>query len=928
MISDAQSNFGSWSLKLRSSNAYDEQGRLLPAAPQELLDLFAVTDGPDAFLGHIIVTSQAFDPAEVDVLALSRYTGVLRESKFSSTEVEINGSGLVYWLGDLQERGPVFRTELSLEGESFADGIAAILPPAIAPGTIVPEAGTASANYLYVTARAALENWLSLFGAEYYITPQGELNAGTPASLFPSYNNPTTFVIRKGAGADMNLKPLPLSSATMSGDMTNFATRVVSLVQVEETSFIEGQAEESTAKRDLHGNLVDITDINNETTTLAANADARAAARLAQIGVPRTSVELSTENYDIHGDFKPGDSIWVYDVASGLYDLSNEINFRGQTYWPVKLRVLEISYPITKGMGVYFRAPTPSATIYDLTPYFVPEPAGTSQIEVGAFTRSLIPPSSGGIGGVIAPIINPESPPPIPDPPTIFGNERSILVKQPTTSGGLPLPLTVTKFDIYASTTSGFTPGPTNYIGYISVAKADITLNIDVLKSFKWEEPAQTYVRTSAVNTAGPGPASTEVAVTAGLIPSAAILSLVADKIDAGTISASVTIMSPEIYGGIIATAMGTGQRVAMEEGDFDRIKFYTGDVSEDSPGFLYTTTTGAGGTKQIYMAAFGPRFAGLGTGSWTTQSGSTDGTLKAGAAISATSAAGLDAIAQVAAQSHEVRGWIGDYATGRRWVLTPTSAELSYGDATQPSLAMGATSGSLSTAATGRFVAVTPTHAILAYAATGRRIHADSDGVSAFGSDNVEKWKVDDTYIHSFRDVVMHDWLLSLRGVNDNNWLGYSSGFDGPILKGNEVVGVSSATRDTVLQVGTAINEALLMNNASSSYANFFAIINDMSDPELKDVLKTKVPDALADVLQTETFLYRDKGKKKGSPFIGVSALALPDYLTTQSSLELPSGRKAWSIKPSSAIAWVIRAMQQLYREFDERLKKLEEEP
>lgn len=602
-INDTANNYGAFSIKLRSQAGRDDKGKPLPAAPQEILDLFAVTDGPDQFLGHVIVTSQAFDPDEVDVLELSRYTGVFRESKFSSSDVEIGGSGLVFHLGDL-DAYKVIKEEIALDSVGFEDGIEAILPASIEPGDIVPEIGSASARYLYVTYRSAIEDWLSLYDAEYYITPQGRINAGTPASLFPSYNNPTTFVIRKGSRADMRYKPLPLGSATFSGDATNYATEVVSLVQVEDTNFIEGSATGTTSKRDLHGNLLDIVIVNNESSTLAENVDARAAARLAQAQAPRTSLELSTENYDIHGEFKPGDAIWVYDVPSGLYDLSNEIYFSDGVYWPIKLRVLEITYPVVKGMGVYFKAPTPSGTIYNLTPYIDWEPPGTSQIVVGAFTRSLIPPSSGGIGGVIAPVINPDSPPPIPDPPTIFGGERQLLLKQPTTSGGNPLPLTVNKFDVYASTTSGFTPGPTNYIGYVSVVKGDINLGIDVIKRFQWPEEAQTYVRTSAVNSAGPGPASIEVAVTAGLIPSAAILDLTADKISAGTITASVTIMSPEIYGGIIATATGTGQRVAMEEGDFDRIKFYSGIIDELDPSYI--ASSAADGNLGLH----GPEFS------------------------------------------------------------------------------------------------------------------------------------------------------------------------------------------------------------------------------------------------------------------------------------------------------------------------------
>lgn len=871
-VNDVQTNFGSWSIKLRSKAGRDENGKPLPAAPQELLDLFAVTDGPDAFLGHIIVTSQAFDPLEVDVLALSRYTGVLRESKFSSDDVEIAGSGLVYWLGDLQERGPIFDDELSLEGESFVDGITAILPDAIVPGNIIPEVGTASANYLFVTARAALEDWLSLFGAEYYITPQGELNAGTPASLFPSYNNPTTFVIRKGSGADMNLKPLPLASATMSGDMTNFATKVISLVQVEETSFLEGMAEDSTAKRDLHGNLVSITDINNETTTLAANAAARAAARLAQIGVPRTSVELSTENYDIHGDFKPGDSIWVYDIPSGLYDLTNEIEFRGQTYWPVKLRVLEITYPVTKGMGVYFRAPTPSATIYDLTPYFVPEPAGTSQIEVGAFTRSMIPPSSGGIGGVIAPVLNPESPPPIPDPPTIFSEERSLLVKQPTTSGGNPLPATVTKFNVYASTTSGFTPGPTNYIGYISVVRADvITLGIPLLKSFKWEEEDLTYVRTTAINGGGEGPASTEVAETAGLIPSAAILNLAAEKIDAGTINVAIELNAAVINGGdingsvitsgIVQTAL-SGQRVALSEDWTDQIRFYTGDADETNWGQVGSFVSGAGGTRKLQQYMRTAMFTSQKWAHLEMNSGTQDG-------------------------------------------ATPASVVLSVKDV----------------AALVGYVSITPNIVDLNAVTAGGRVYID---------DQVEFISGGATRVHVQADRV--NFSVGINMQSQQIW-GPSAGSTSRIDCGNDFAVHSQTISRLVsndgnvqLRVGINTDEADLVDNASIAFRIFTADVVDACDGALKNEVGP-APWVLDDILGTK-FGMQERKSKPGSAMLGFAANKVPEYVTEELNLETGKGkskRKMRGSKPNAAAAWALVGIQNLYKSLDERIAALE---
>jgi hypothetical protein len=785
-FTDSQSTFGAWTLKLRSQVERDEQGNLLPAAPQSILDLFSVKDGPDAFLGHIIITSQRFDPDEVDVLELARYTGVLRASKFDQTSVELSGAGLIYWLGDLQERGPMFTTELNLSSASFTDGITAILPPAITAGTIVPEVGSASASYLFVTARAALEDWLSLFNAEYYVTPQGELNAGTPASLFPSYNNPTTFIIRKGAGADPTYKPLPLASASFNGDMTNFATKVISLVQVEDTNFLEAEEEldPPTSKRDLHGNLVDIVDVNNESTTLAANVAARAAARLAQIGVARTSVELSTENYDIHGDFKPGDSVWVYDVPSGLYDLTNKIEFNGQTYYPVKLRVQEITAPIPKGSGVYFRTPNMAATIYDLSDYFIPEPAGTSQIVVSEFSRSLIPPSSGGIGGIIAPVINPGAPPGIPDPPTVFGDERTLFVVVPTTTGGDPQPINVTTMRVYASTVSGFTPGPTNYIGAIPVSRANILLGQTVKGAFEWFTDELTYVRVTAVN-AQEGPASLEVSDAATLIPSAAILSLVADKIDAGTISASISIISPTITGGTLQTA-ASGQRVALEEGEPDRVNYYTGDISESDPAVMQSSVVGAGATRQLTAVVASPRFTGYaGFANAVLASRGQGGSPETRAELNTINSSG-NTSASIRVGEDNVSAWVGA-TTDRRWLVTSSEVSLSFGNSTsQPVVILDSTSAEMRRGSPHRFVRVDTDAASIGYAPTGRRLRIEATKATIAASDNTDRFDVRDDRISLYTHTYLTDWDLRFRAATDgNHYWRYNAAIDGIEGKG-----------------------------------------------------------------------------------------------------------------------------------------------
>lgn len=593
-VTEVHQAFGDWSIQLN-----DE----VPATI-----LRALTDDTSDFLGHLIITPTRVDPRVVDPLTVARYTGVYRKRDFTRDRRTISGSSLVWWLGDLDKRGPEINESLqTFTSASFEDLVNGVLPAAIPAGTIHPEVGTQSFSFLFRTSRYRLARICDAYAAEFEITPQGTLNAGSPANLFPTFTNPQTFIKRRGSSADPNFKYLPLAEASLGADWIDVATRKLLVATEDEVATIKGEADLATSKRDLHGNLVTITDVSAESDSSGANADARAAALLASQAAIRNSVRISTEDYDVDGTVGVGDSVYVWDPDAGLYDLSNEINYQGATWWPAKLRVLGITWPLALNAdgskpGVYFREPTMTATLHDLTDYVIWE-QGSTELDVGSFARKLIPDASESLGPITAPETEPASVPLIPDTPSVFGDERQLLVQAPTTTGGSPQPLSMTKLNVYASTTSGFTPGPTNYIGYISISGADIKLGVDVVKRFPWPEDAQTYVRVTGANSSVEGPASVEVPVTAGLIPSAAILNLVADKLTAGTITASITIMSPEIYGGIIATATGTGQRVAMEEGDFDRIKFYSGIAAETRE--PYITASGADGNMALVGIEF-----------------------------------------------------------------------------------------------------------------------------------------------------------------------------------------------------------------------------------------------------------------------------------------------------------------------------------
>lgn len=571
MITESHMNYGSFSLQLKSGREgeFDDAGKPL-FTPQDILDKLRITDGAeDRSWGHIIVTPSEVDPREVDPLPMSVYTGVYRQNRFTDARKEIKGSGLVFWLGDQDRRGPLAGndgTVQQLTNDTFQDAIAAVLPPAIEPGTVYAEPGNYTFSFLFQTARKRLEAICAAANAEYEITPQGKLNAGSTASLYPTTANPQVFIKRRGSRGDPIRKGMRLADASMSSDVIDRVTRQLLVASVNDVPTLRGQATPAvpSGKRDLFGNLIEITDVAVESDINGANPDSRAAALLAQRNAARTQVDISTLDYDINGDYRLGDTVYVWDPEAGLYDKNNMIEFEGEAYWPIKLRILEIARPLSRNAdgstpGVCYREPfaglEPLEDItHNLTPYIDWDSPGPTRVTVGAVARSLVPPPAEPLGPIVGPITSPNTmPPPTPDPPDVAGSTLYVSVFSDLGTGGVDftLPLDLDHLEVHIYTASGAVLGPTTYAGDIVANWSHIEGQASVGRTFEVPTDEQRYVRIVAVNKSGlKSGGSTEVAVVATLIDSvhikdlavtdAKIANLSVAKLTAGDISAAI----------------------------------------------------------------------------------------------------------------------------------------------------------------------------------------------------------------------------------------------------------------------------------------------------------------------------------------------------------------------------------------------------
>jgi len=367
-ITEVRQALGSWELRLRENT---------PRAILDQLDYF----------GHIAIIPNKVSPAEYgdNLLAAARYVGVYR-SRSSGDDFLLRGSGMAFWLGDEDGKGDVFETAVTLTGATFAASVTALLPPggAITAGVINSVAGTYTGTHKWQTSRQAQDYVTQLFGAEWRVTNDGKLDAGTIAQLYVT--DPRAIILRKDDGLDLKQRALP-GRTEMGRDAEDFTTRVVLLAEGEGDQIATGDADiVSNPFNDIHGNDVRMTRLVSESDTTAANADQRAQLLLNLYSDERASVSLSTSTYDIKGDLAVGDYVNVWDPNVGFYDNVREVYWNGQPINPIALRVVEMTWPIPSGWTVAFRRG--DGTWIDLSPYYAGE-SGETTVVVGDLSRSL-----------------------------------------------------------------------------------------------------------------------------------------------------------------------------------------------------------------------------------------------------------------------------------------------------------------------------------------------------------------------------------------------------------------------------------------------------------------------------------------------------------------------------------------------------------
>lgn len=343
--------------------------------------------------GSLVVTPTVVDPREVsdaDLLAAARFTGVVTAPP---TDGEIAGWGWGWGLGGTDDHAgnAIEDTPVEYTSVSLATALAALLPVTqpVAAGTVTTTGlSTVSGSYAMASRWWVLQQLCALAGAEFVIRPDFTVDAAAPSILFPTLTTPTVLLTTDPEPRDLaGLAGVELAKVTVSESWGQYATRVVVAGKSADGAQIAvgGATAGSVPYVDGRGNALVAKRFVNAPATPDADVATMAQAVL-DLSTGRQSIALSARG-DVRSVLAPGDGVWVWSLEHGLVDTGNQIHYQAETVAPVLLRCRGMDWPVTQGMGVYYRAG--SGAYLDLTPYVEWEDSKQTTVVVGA-----------GVGGV------------------------------------------------------------------------------------------------------------------------------------------------------------------------------------------------------------------------------------------------------------------------------------------------------------------------------------------------------------------------------------------------------------------------------------------------------------------------------------------------------------------------------------------------
>lgn len=359
---------GGWSLRLRDDT------------PSSLRDAISVANtGP----GHVVITRGPLDNvgtmSDAALLDIARYVGV--RTAVAGPDLELAGYGLAWWLGDADHQGNIIQTEVAFTAADFATAIFNTLNAGpttpIASGAHEGGVGNYTGRFQHCSVRAAVDAICQAFGREWRVNSDFTLDAGSVANLYGS--TARALAIRKGGARDIGTVGVEADLA-VSTDLEQTFTEVI--VAGRGGRGVAGGAN-GFGWRDGRGNTVRRTLLMEAASDVAPGLEAAVAGTFLDaynLQDGRRELDLRSDQYNVEGSVVVGAYIGVYDPDLDIRDPTNQDFYAGEEVWPQLVRVLGMTWPVTNGMGVYYRHTTGAAAwaYHDLTPYVEWEPPGAT----------------------------------------------------------------------------------------------------------------------------------------------------------------------------------------------------------------------------------------------------------------------------------------------------------------------------------------------------------------------------------------------------------------------------------------------------------------------------------------------------------------------------------------------------------------------
>ena len=369
MIHERHQRVGSFELKLHES---------CPVSVREAVAEF----------GHVVVTATPVDPVEVadaDLLEAALFTGVVTKPP---TAGEFGGWGTGWWLGGTNEHAgnAIEDTPVEFTAAALDTALASLLPATqpIAAGTVTTTGlSSVDGSFAMASRWLVLQQLCALAGAEFVIRPDFTVDAAAAGTLFPTTVAPDVLLTTDPEPRDVHgLVGFELVKVDVSESWGQYATRVVVAGKTADGAQIAvgGATVGSVPYSDGRGNAMVAKRFVNAPSTPDADVDTMVQAVL-NLSTGRQSVALTARG-EIRTKLAPGDGVWVWSIEHGLVDTANQIQYQAETIAPVLLRCRGLDWPVTQGMGVYYRAD--DGTYTDLTRYMAWEDDKPTTVIVGA----------------------------------------------------------------------------------------------------------------------------------------------------------------------------------------------------------------------------------------------------------------------------------------------------------------------------------------------------------------------------------------------------------------------------------------------------------------------------------------------------------------------------------------------------------------